>query len=66
MRGKAVLFLSVVLAGIGSFLVWVGFNIIWTESVGAVPQLWLIAPGILMIVTALVLLLAATVFRVPG
>jgi hypothetical protein len=67
MRGKAGLFLSVVLACIGAFLILLGFNTVMGFGSGeAVPQLWLIVPGILMVVIAAVLLLAATVFRVPG
>jgi hypothetical protein len=65
MRGKAVLFLSVVLAGIGAFLVWVGYNLVGSSE-GPDPQLWLIVPGILLVVLALMLPLMLLVFRAPG
>jgi hypothetical protein len=67
MRGKVVLLLSVALACIGALLIWLGFSIVVGLGSGeAVPQLWLIVPGILMVAIAAVLLLAGTVFRVPG
>jgi len=67
MRGKVVLLLSVVLTGIGAFLILLGFNTVMGFGSGeAVPQLWLIVPGILMVAIAAVLSLAGTVFRVPG
>lgn len=57
--------MSVVLACIGAFLIWVGYSMI-RSSEGPVPQLILIVPGILLVVVALILPLVLIVFRPPG
>ena len=67
MRGNSVLLLSVVLACTGLLMVFLGFSTVLGFGSGEpVPQPWLIVPGVILGTIAVLMTLAATVFKAPG